>query len=45
VLRPGDAVIETEGNVHFGENRGTEPLVILAATLLEAGQPPSIVQE
>ena len=45
VLRAGDAVIETEGNVHFGENRGAEPLVILAATLLEAGQPPSIVQE
>lgn len=44
VLRPGDAVIETEGMVHFGENRGTEPVVILAATLLEAGQPPSIVE-
>jgi quercetin dioxygenase-like cupin family protein len=45
VPRPGDAVIETEGNVHFGENRATEPVVILAATLLEVGQPPSIVQE
>jgi quercetin dioxygenase-like cupin family protein len=45
VLRPGDAVIETEGMVHFGENLGSEPVVILAATLLEAGQPPSIIEE
>lgn len=44
VLRPGDAVIETEGNVHFGANHGTEPLVILAATLLETGEPASIAQ-
>jgi quercetin dioxygenase-like cupin family protein len=45
VLRPGDAVIETEGNVHFGENLSDEPVVILAAVLLEAGQPPSLVME
>jgi hypothetical protein len=44
VLRPGDAVIETEGMLHFGENLGSEPVVILAATLLEADQPPSIVE-
>jgi len=43
VLRPGDAVVETEGNVHLGENLSGDPVVILAATLLEAGQPSSIV--
>ncbi len=41
-LQPGDAVIERPGAVHFGENRGTEPVVILAATLLTAGQPAAI---
>jgi quercetin dioxygenase-like cupin family protein len=44
VLRPGDAVIEAETAVHFGENLGPKPVVILAATLLEADQPAAIVQ-
>jgi hypothetical protein len=44
ILRPGDAVIEVADAVHFGENLGTEPVVILASTLLEAAEPPSIVQ-
>jgi quercetin dioxygenase-like cupin family protein len=42
VLRPGDAVIETEGVEHFGENLGSEPVVILTATLFEAGAPASL---
>ncbi|MCC6790111.1 MAG: cupin domain-containing protein, partial [Thermomicrobiales bacterium] len=42
VLRPGDAVIETEGMVHDGENLGTETVVIMTAVLFEAGQPASI---
>ena len=41
-LHPGDAVVERPGAVHFGENRGSEPVVILAATLLTAGQPAAI---
>jgi quercetin dioxygenase-like cupin family protein len=41
-LLPGDAVVERPGAVHFGENRGNEPVVILAATLLTAGQPAAI---
>jgi len=45
VLRPGDAVIETEGMVHFGENLGTEPVVILAVTLHDAALPAAIVIE
>jgi quercetin dioxygenase-like cupin family protein len=45
VLHPGDAVIETEGMLHYGENLGTEPVVILTAVLFEAGMPASIVEE
>jgi quercetin dioxygenase-like cupin family protein len=41
-LQPDDAVVERPGAVHFGENRGSEPVVILAATLLTAGQPAAI---
>lgn len=44
LLRPGDAVIETEGMLHYGENRGTEPVVIMTAVLFAAGQPASIVE-
>lgn len=38
----GEWLVETEEIVHFGENAGREPLLILAATLLEAGQPPAV---
>lgn len=41
-LGPGDAVVEYSGVVHFGRNDGTEPVVILASTLLTAGQPAAI---
>jgi quercetin dioxygenase-like cupin family protein len=42
VLVPGDWVAEVPGAVHYGENLGSEPLVLWAATLLETGQPPAI---
>jgi quercetin dioxygenase-like cupin family protein len=42
VLKPGDYVVENPGAVHYGENLGSEPLVLWAATLLETGQPPAI---
>jgi hypothetical protein len=38
----GEWLIESQEIVHFGENAGTVPVVILAASLLEAGQPPAI---
>lgn len=41
-LHPGDAVIETQDSVHYGENLGTEPVVILAATLLTEVLPAAI---
>ena len=43
MLGPGDAVVEYPGVAHFGRNDGTEPVVILASTLLAADQPAAIV--
>jgi quercetin dioxygenase-like cupin family protein len=40
-FQPGDSFVEPEGMVHFGENRGTEPIVLLTASLFEDGEPPS----
>jgi quercetin dioxygenase-like cupin family protein len=45
VLKPGDAVVEHEDMVHFGENRGEVPVVILASTLLVAGEPPATIEQ
>ena len=42
VLMPGDSVAELPGAVHYGENLGDEPVVLLAATLLETGAPAAI---
>jgi len=42
VLVPGDWVAEVPGAVHYGENLGSEPLILWAASLLETGQPPAI---
>ena len=39
VLRAGDAIVEQPGAIHQAHNAGTEPVVILLATLFEAGQP------
>lgn len=41
MLHAGDGVVESVGLVHFGRNAGDEPLVILAASLFTAGEPPS----
>jgi quercetin dioxygenase-like cupin family protein len=43
VFRPGDSFVEAEGMVHFAENAGTEPVVILTASLFASGEPPSSV--
>ena len=45
VLRAGDAVVEQPGAIHEGRNAGTEPVVILLATLFEAGQPRTLFVE
>jgi quercetin dioxygenase-like cupin family protein len=42
-LHPGDSVSELDGVVHYGENLGPDPVVILAATLLDPNQPASVV--
>lgn len=42
VLLPGDSVAELPGAVHYGENLGDEPVVLLAATLLTTGEPAAI---
>lgn len=42
---PGDSWVEPGGVVHFGRNAGTEPVVILVASLFETGAPPSNVVE
>lgn len=42
-FHPGDSWVEPAGVVHFGENAGTEPVVILVASLFETGVPPSNV--
>jgi quercetin dioxygenase-like cupin family protein len=42
-LHPGDSVSEIDGVVHYGENLGPDPVVILAATLLDPNEPASVV--
>lgn len=41
----GTSLIEPEGMVHFGENLGDEPVVILVASLFQEGAPPSTIVE
>jgi quercetin dioxygenase-like cupin family protein len=42
VLLPGDWVVEVPDAVHYGENLGTEPLILWATTLLTTGAPAAI---
>ncbi len=42
-ISPGDSFYEAEGVVHFGQNAGTEPVVILVASLFTIGMPPAHV--
>ena len=41
-VHTGEWVIEQPSSVHFGANRGEEPVRILLATLFKNGRPPSI---
>ena len=41
-VRAGEWVVERQGDVHFGANRGRRPVVILLATLFTNGSPASI---
>jgi quercetin dioxygenase-like cupin family protein len=41
-IRAGQWLIEKPHVQHFGANRSSKPIVILAATLLKNGQPPAI---
>jgi quercetin dioxygenase-like cupin family protein len=41
-VRAGQWLIEKPGVQHFAANRGSKPIVILAATLLQDGKPPAI---
>jgi hypothetical protein len=41
-LRAGEWLVERQGDVHFGANRGRRAVVILIATLFTNGSPPSI---
>lgn len=43
-LHAGDSLIEAENVVHYGENRGAEPVVIWCATLLKVGEPPATMR-
>jgi quercetin dioxygenase-like cupin family protein len=43
VLHPNDSIVEAPGVVHYGENLGPDPVVILAATLFASDQPSAIV--
>src|SRR3954463_10192464 len=39
-IRTGEWLVERQGDVHFGANRGRRPVVILLATLFTNGSPP-----
>ena len=41
-VRAGEWVVERQGDVHFGANRGQRAVVILLATLFTTGSPASI---
>jgi len=40
-IRPGQWIVEQPSDVHRAANRGSAPVVIYLATLLETGAPPS----
>ncbi|MEB3225975.1 MAG: cupin domain-containing protein [Synechococcus sp.] len=45
LLKPGDAVTELEGMVHFGQNETPDPVILLATSLLATNQPKAILME
>lgn len=44
-IAAGEWIVEDETIVHYGANEGSEPVVILASSLLEADEPPAIPVE
>jgi len=40
-IRPGQWIVEQPSDIHRAANRGSQPIVIYLATLLETGAPPS----
>lgn len=42
-LKPGDALVEAAGMVHYGANQTNHPVVLIAASLLDANQPKAIL--
>ena len=40
----GDALVEPAGMIHFGRNGSDEEIVLLTASLLEADEPPAIIE-
>ncbi len=44
-VRTGEAVVETVGTVHHGENRGDEPVEVVVFYLSKAGMPLSVSDE
>ncbi|MGH2550849.1 MAG: cupin domain-containing protein, partial [Thermomicrobiales bacterium] len=44
-LTAGDALVEPEGMVHYGENLTSEPIVLISASLFEEGAPASTIVE
>ncbi|MBV5259733.1 cupin domain-containing protein [Synechococcus moorigangaii CMS01] len=45
LLKPGDAVTESEGMVHFGQNETPDMVILLATSLLATDQPKAILVE
>ena len=44
-VRQGEAVVETVGTVHHGENRGDEPVEVIVFYLSKEGMPLSVADE
>lgn len=45
ILEVGDSLLEPEGMVHWAENTTDQPVVLIASSLFEAGQPISLPWE
>ncbi|MBO1348527.1 MAG: cupin domain-containing protein [Hormoscilla sp. GUM202] len=44
-LYAGDSLVEPEAMVHFGQNDGSEPVVLLSSSLFACDRPPSQILE
>jgi quercetin dioxygenase-like cupin family protein len=43
ILRQGDALVEPEGMIHYGENNSEQPVILLSASLFVAKEPKAIL--